>query len=329
MRKAGAVIFILFLISGPVKAQDKTDDSTAYYDELFAELDDFLDSLTAPRTMMLFNLGVTNIFLNYETKSTYDVTTTRRISYSPSFGYFHKKGFGINLTSMIVNDGRQLNPYQFLVTGSYDYLRSTSFISGINVTRFFTKDSLPFYTSPLQNELSAYFTYRKWWFKPSVIAAYGWGSRKAYEEREAYITSLRLRPNGYTRINTKETISDLSVSVSVRHDFYKLAPLGEKSFFRFTPQILFTSGTQKFGFNQSSNTYGTRRVSNQTELYSSEDNYLDDQLYFQPISAGVALKTELSYGKCYIQPQIAASYYFPATDKHFSSAFTVNLGVIF
>jgi hypothetical protein len=328
MRKA-CIVILFFLFCTGAGAQDKTGDSTAYYDELFAELDDFLDSVTAPRTMVLFNLGVTNVFLNYETKSSFDVTTTRRISYSPSIGYFHKKGFGINLTSMIVNDGKNLNPYQYLLTGSYDYLKSTSFISGINYTRFFTRDSLPFYTSPLLNEVSGYFTYRKWWFKPSVIAAYGWGSRKAYEEREAYITSLRLRPNGYTRINTEETISDLSLSFSVRHDFYKLSPLGPKSFFRFTPQVLFTSGTQKFGFNQSSNTYGTRRVSNQTELYSSENNYLDDQLYFQPISAGIALKTELSYGKCYIQPQLAASYYFPATDKHFSSAFIVNLGVIF
>jgi hypothetical protein len=329
MQRATAVFIIFSLLCNGVRAQDKTEDSTAYYDALFEELDNFLDSVTAPRTMMLFNLGVTNVFLNYETQSSFDVTTTRRLSYSPSFGYFHKKGFGINLTSMIVNDGKNLNPYQFLLTGSYDYLRSSSFISGINITRFFTKDSLPFYTSPLLNEISAYFTYRKWWFKPSVIAAYGWGSRKEYDEREAYITSLRLRPNGYTRINTEETISDFSLSFSVRHDFYKLAPLGAKSFFRFTPQISFTSGTQKFGFNQSSNTYGTRRVSNQSELYSSESNYLDDQLYFQPISAGVALKTELSYGKFFIQPQVAASYYFPATDKHFSSAFIVNLGLIF
>jgi hypothetical protein len=329
MQKAVAVFIIFSLLCTGVRAQDKTDDSTAYYDELFAELDNFLDSVTAPRTMMLLNLGVTNVFLNYETQSSFDVTTTRRISYSPSFGYFHKKGFGINITSQIVNDGQHLNPYQFMLTGSYDYLKSTSFISGINITRFFTKDSLPFYTSPLLNEVSAYFTYRKWWFKPSVIAAYGWGSRKEYEEREAYITSLRLRPNGYTRINTEETVSDLSLTFSLRHDFYKLAPLGEKSYFRFTPQLSFTSGTQKFGFNQSSNTYGTRRTSNRSELYSSESNYLDDELYFQPISVGAFLKTELSYGKCYVQPQLAASYYFPATDKHFSSAFIVNAGVIF
>jgi hypothetical protein len=329
MRKRPFVLLFFFCFSIAAHAQETTTDSTDYYNDLFNELDNFLDSITAPRTMVMVNVGMTNTFLNYQTQSSFDVKSTRKINYSPSAGYFHKNGLGINLTSLIVDDGKHLNPYQFLLMGSYDYLKKNKFITGINFTRFFTKDSLPFYTSPLLNEISGYFTWKKWWFKPSVIASYGWGGKNQYQEREEYITSLRLRPKGFTRINTKETVSDFSLATSVRHDFFKLYPFGPRSVFRFTPQITFTSGTQKFGFNQTSNTYGTTRTSNRSELYSSENNYLDDELYFQPISLAGFIKTELSYGKCYVQPQIIFSYYFPATDKHFASAFTLNAGVIF
>jgi hypothetical protein len=328
MRKP-TLIILLFLFFSSVTHAQQTTDSTAYYDDLFNELDNFMDSLLAPRTMVLVNVGMTNTFLNFQTQSSFDVNTTRKISYSPSVGYFHKNGLGINLTSLIVNDGKNFNPYQYLVTGSYDYLKSSSMITGINFTRFITKDSLPFYTSPLLNEFSAYVTWRKSWIKPSAIASYGWGSRSQYEQREEYITSLRLRPKGFTRTDTKETVSDFSLATSIRHDFFRLHPLGPRTVFRFTPQITFTSGTQKFGFNQTSNTYGTTRTSNKSELYSSQNNYLDDELYFQPISLAGFIKTELSFGKFYLQPQMIFSYYFPATDKHFASAFTMNAGAIF
>ena len=45
---------ILF-VSVHLQAQKKTptNDSTAYYDELFNELDHFLDSLMAPRNMLI------------------------------------------------------------------------------------------------------------------------------------------------------------------------------------------------------------------------------------------------------------------------------------
>lgn len=304
-------------------------DSLEYYDALFSELDDFLDSITAPRTMIMVNAGVSSSFYNYETASSFDLQGTRKWLLSPSVGYFHKKGPGIMASAMIVDDGRNMNAYQFLLTGSYDFLGNDAFATGINYTRFFTKDSLPFYTTPIQNELGAYFTYRNWWIKPSVSASYGWGSRSDVEEREEYITSLRLRPRGFTRVDTRETVSDFSLTASVRHDFFWLRPLGERSVLRLTPQLSFTSGTQKFGFNQTSSTYGTTRATNKNELYSSEENYLDNKLYFQPIAASAYVKTELSFGRFYVQPQLAFNYYFPATDKNLTANFIFNTGYIF
>jgi hypothetical protein len=330
MRKRVALCCVLLSLAvfGRAQKDKPPPDSTAYYDALFSDLDDFLDSLLAPRTMVLVNVGVSNSFLNYVSNS-YDVQTRRGLALSPSAGYFHKGGLGINLSGMIVNDNGKLNPYQLLATASYDYLKQDAFLTGISYTRFATKKDLSFYTSPLENEIGAYFTYRKWWFKPSVVARYGWGSRSAVEEREEQLTSLRLRPYGFTRVSTTENIADFTIAASVRHDFYWLDLLGNKSVLRVTPQLSFASGTQKFGLNESSNTYVTPQGSNNAILYKSEGNYLDGQLYFQPISAAAYLKTELSFGRFFLQPQVSASYYFPATDKHFTASVLFNTGFIF
>jgi hypothetical protein len=325
--KAVICILVSFASVKPVVAQNT--DSTDYYDELFGELDAFLDSMMKPRTMFIVNVNAGYTYLNYQSSSTYYLEAEKEITLAPSVGYFHKSGLGLNVSTTIVDDGTKWNPYQFMVTGSYDYLKHENFLAGIGVTRFITADSLAFYTSPLQNEAAVYFTWRKWRIRPSVSASYGWGSRKAYEERSEYITSLRLRPNGYTRVDTEESIKDFTVSASVRRDFYWLDVIGKNNMLRVTPQLIFTSGTQKFGFNQSSKTYGYSRRNGSSELYSADNFYLDDQLYFQPIALTGTLKTELTFGKFFIQPQVSLDYYFPAEEKKMSTVFNMNVGAIF
>lgn len=317
------------LAQQPQKQPPAIDTSFTDYDALFSELDAFLDSLLAPRDFAIFNLGITSGYFNYESNETYLLEPKKEFIYTPSFSYFSKSGLGVSVSSSIINDGQHINPYQFSATVSYDYLKNRKFITGLSLTHFFTKDSLPFYTSPLQNGASAYFTYRNFWVKPTVALSYGWGSRTAYSEREEYITSIRLRPTGYTRINTQESINDFSVTTSVRHDFYWLDVLSKNDFIRVTPQISFVSGTQKFGINQSSNTYATIRGTNVNVLYHSKNVYLDDRLYFQPLSLTGYIKTEYSKGKIFIQPQVLLDYYFPAKEKNFSTAFLLNAGVIF
>ncbi len=107
-----------------------------------------------------------------------------------------KVALALSAMGYIVNDKANMNFYQFSISPSFDYLQNKDFATGFSYSRYFTKDSLPFYTSPLENELYAYFTYRKWWMSPSVSMSYGWGSRSDYMKREELIQSLRLRPTG-------------------------------------------------------------------------------------------------------------------------------------
>ncbi|MGZ5286749.1 MAG: hypothetical protein ACXWV0_04120 [Flavisolibacter sp.] len=330
-------LFLCLSLATACMAQDapvrQTHSDTSFEEEdfeaLFSELDALLDSLTAPRSFVFINLGIGSNYFNYTSKSSYFLEATRKTTYTPTLAYYSKTGLGLSTSVVIINDGVNLNPYQFYLTGSYDYIDHPHFITGAAYTKFFTKDSVPFYTSPLKNELYAYFTYKKTWLKPSLALSYGWGSRTDYEEREEYISTLRLARNGYTRINTRESINDFNLITSVRHDFYWMDILGKQDYIRFTPQLVFASGTQKFGFNQTSSTYATMPRTGLNYLYSSNEMYLDDELQFQPLSMSAYLKAEYSRGRVFIQPQLVFDYYFPATHNNLTCFFVFNAGVIF
>lgn len=304
-------------------------DTSLDYDALFRDFDSFMDSLLTPRSYSVASVSVGKGYYNYSSKSDFTITTAQKLNYSPTIGFFHKGGLGISGTGYIVHDGENLNFYQVGITPSFDYLKNRSIATGISYTRYLTRDSLPFYTTPLQNELYGYFMYRKSFFKPSVAVSYGWGNRKEYMQREELIQDLRLRRRGFTYINTEETVSDFSVMASVRHDFYWLEVFSAHDHIRLTPQLAFTSGTQKFGFNQISSTYATMIRTGSNVLFNTDNVYLDDQIDFQPLSLTMYLRGEYSIGKFFFQPQLVLDYYFPASSKNFNALFSVNAGFFF
>ena len=128
-------------------------DTTLNYDELFQDFDAFMDSILSPHSYLLASLSMSKGYYNFERKNSYLIETSKKLTYSPTLGFYHKGGLGITGTGYIVDDGVNLNFYQGAITPSYDYLNNKSLATGISYTKFFTKDSLPFYTTPLQNEL--------------------------------------------------------------------------------------------------------------------------------------------------------------------------------
>ncbi|MGV3657126.1 MAG: hypothetical protein ACO1NX_04200, partial [Chitinophagaceae bacterium] len=299
-------------------------DSFAYYDDLFNELELFIDSITAPRSFATINVGAGNGFFNYQSASA-SLNNTRKIIITPSAGYYHKNGLGISLTGNGVFEQKDFNLYQVAASASYDYLQNRNFMTGVAYTHFFTKDSLQFYTSPLSNEAFAYFTYRQGWMKPSVAIGYGWGSRTNVEEREEKIKLLRGKPlNSTTIIETTESISDLSVAASVKRDFYWLNVLFDKDHFRFSPQLTLLSGTQKFGLNQTSNYNFFNKKSGTSLFQNTEQVNLADESKFRPLSLSAQLRGEFSKGNFFVQPQLIFDYYFPAEQHNISTAFAIN-----
>jgi hypothetical protein len=318
-------------------AQEKDTDSTLYYDEMFTELESFLDSLTAPRNMLIVNMGFNNNFINSKTVNQ-TIESNRKLLFSPSIGFYSKTGLGLNIASFITDVGTNWNMYQWLATASYDYLKGEKIFTGINYTKFFTKDSVSFYVSPLENELSAYVMYKPSKFKPSLTATYGWGTKEDLKKGEEYIEVLKrgrgrgnglIPPIGDIDTITTESINDFTLSASVRRDFVWLRLLGKNNVTRLIPQLTFTSGTQKFGFNQTSNSSFIKKNDKGSVLYNTDNVELEDNIGFQPLSLAFMLRSELSFGKFFFQPQFIADYYFPAKEQNLLVGFRINTGFIF
>ena len=139
-------------------------DTTLDYDELFRDFESFMDSILMPRSYFMASLSVSRSYFNFTSKQNDVLEATPKITYSPMLTWYHKSGLGLTGTGYVVND-ENLNLYQFSVSPTYDYLRNKDIAFGVSYTRFFTKRLFPFYTSPLQNEIYGYFTWRKPWIR--------------------------------------------------------------------------------------------------------------------------------------------------------------------
>jgi hypothetical protein len=299
-------------------------DTSMDYDDLMDDLSLFLDSILAPHSYFLVNLSVGQGYFNFTNKNNTNISSTKKFTWTPTVGYYAKGGFGATLTGYMVNDSVHLNLYQLSFSPSYDFLKNRNLAAGLAYIRYFTKDSLRFYTSPLQNEINGYFLWRKSWLQPGIAVNYGWGSRKDYQKQLKFLKRLRIRY--YQVTTTEESVNDFSLTASLRHDFYWLGVFSSKDYIKFNPQLSFSSGTQKFGFNQTSGTYGVLR---NNVLFNAGNVNLDDKVKFQPLSLTFYLRGEYSIGKFFLQPQMIFDYYFPAESKNLTTLFSINAGFMF
>lgn len=307
-----------------VSSNELAIDTSIDYDDFFNEFDLFLDSILTPRSYFLANLSVGQGYFNFTNKSNTEIDVVRKYTFSPSLGYYGKKGFGFAMTGNMIRTEGNLNLYQVSLSPSFDYLQNRDMTLGFAYTRYIiTKDSLPFYVSPLQNEINGYFLWRESWLQPGIAASFGWGNRTEYERQLYFIT--RLQRTVLIGTTTEESVADFSLTASVKHDFYWRTVLSGKDYIKLTPQLVFSSGTQKFGFNQT----GTYRLRRFNVLLNSGNANLDNEMKFQPISLTLYLRTEYSLGKFFIQPQVLFDYYFPAKDNNFTTLFSLNTGFMF
>jgi hypothetical protein len=313
-------------------------DTSFDYDDLLDELDGFLDSIQAPRSFFLVSGSVASGYFDFKTKSDTVLNSLKKAIFSPTIGYYHKSGPGITFGGNMINDNNKLLFYQYSISPSFDFIRGKKAIGGISYTRYFTKDSLSFYTTPLQNEVTGYFLYRKSWLQPGFNAAYGWGSRSDLEKRTKFLRLRLIRrlkrlginvTSTTTTTSTDESIADFSLNGSVRHSFYWLNVLSPKDYIKFTPMLTLSAGTQKYGFNQTTGTSAITSRNTGGILLNTNTTNSDDNQKFQPLSLTLSLKSEYTIGKFFIQPQVILDYYFPATSKQLSMLYTFNAGFMF
>jgi hypothetical protein len=228
-------------------------DTTGVIDSLLKDFDAYLDSLSIRTSFFNISAGVGTGYFSFRDNTALNINTVRQALFSPQVNYFHKSGLGLSATGFLISENGKLNPYQFAISPSYDYVKPAHISAGISYTRYFNRKDLSFYTTPIRNELYTYFNYRKWWLEPGIAVGYGWGSKTEYTKQEVEIYRKRLKHSKTNTIYIRqdESVKDLSLLVSVRHTFNWYNILDKKDFFSVTPAFLLSAGTQNFGLNTS------------------------------------------------------------------------------
>jgi hypothetical protein len=302
-------------------------DTSTVMDSLMKDFDKFLDSITAPKSFFTVSVGAGSGVFSFENDNSSFLNPEKKLIISPSFGYYHKSGLGVSATGYMMNENNRLRFYQYVFTPSFDLIRKT-FSGGISFSRYINKDELSFYTTPIQNEIFTYFSYKKLWLRPSLSISYGWGSTTKYEKKQLRILrKLQQRSSRYSlTITNEESISDFSVTLSLRKDFNWYNVLTKKDNITLTPVILVNSGTQNFGFN-SSYTYTLPTAIRVNSLPSNST--ITDKTEFAAQSVSMVLRTAYLKGRFIIQPQLLLDYYLPEADDRFNTVVSVTAGLSF
>ncbi|MGB8190348.1 MAG: hypothetical protein WCF67_00455, partial [Chitinophagaceae bacterium] len=271
--------------------------------------------------------GIGTGYFSFENKNNFVFTTEKKLLVSPSVGYYHKSGLGLAATGFLLLDGGNTGFYQFSLSPSFDYLRSKTITTGIAFTKYFSKDSLPFYNTPIQQEVFAYFGIKKWKLRPSISVSYGWGSKEEYEKKQVLVWNrwLQRSQRGFITVRNEESVHDLAATISLKYNFSWFELFSKEDGFTLTPVLLVSGSTQRFGFNTSYQSTST--VIRNNILPSNQQ--ISEQTGFGAQSVSFIIRADYSIGKFFIMPQVLFDYYLPEADDRFSMAYTVMAGFNF
>lgn len=324
---------LVFLQSVAFSQQSRLDslfhnkDSTAVIDSLLQDFGKYMDSLAKPTSFFTISAGIGTGYFSFENKNSYAFTTEKKLLISPSVGYYHKSGLGLSATGFYLPGANKAGFYQFAVSPSYDYLRSKKLSTGISFTKYFSKDSLPFYNTPIQQEIFAYFSIKKWKLRPSMSVSYGWGTKEEYEKRQVLVWNrwLQRSQRGFITVKNEESIHDFAATLSLKYNFTWDDVFSDDDGFTLTPVLLLSGGTQRFGFNTS---YSSSSAVIRNNVLPSNQQ-ISEQTGFGVQSLSLVIRSDYSIGKFFIMPQVLFDYYLPESDDRFSFAYSVVTGFNF
>lgn len=311
------------MAQGPVSAprtQQAEDSLIALlspqeYDSIMTEIDD-LFSILEKKEFSYADFSITagngNVtFRNTDALNT-SYRTANRLLISPSAGYFHKSGLGVQWVTYFAPSQNKLNAYQHQPSVFFDYTKAKKISGGISYTRNIVKESaVDFMTTPFKNQLGGYLNWKKGRLRPSLSFTYSKGD---YVEQ---FTRL------FYSVKYKVLVSDVTASASVRYSWSKRNWLKKEDYLVFMPRLALVSSGQK------------------AEVVNSENNRILGRLLntgfmaqrsvtnFEPQVLALYLSLDYTFGKWYIHPQYYIDYYLHSSDKRSFSSFSVTTGFMF
>ncbi|HUP11962.1 MAG TPA: hypothetical protein VM187_07120 [Niastella sp.] len=301
-------------------------DTTAILDSLLKDFNLYLDSLVGRKSFFIINTAIGTGFFSFNDKNTVTINTEKKLIVSPSVGYYHKSGLGLSAAGYsLLNEG--MNFYQYSLSPSFDVIKKR-FSTGIAYTRYLTKDSLDFYTTPIQNEVFAYLSYKKWWVRPTLSLSYGWGSKEEYEKREIVRRIRLLRDRYYVNVKNVTSVRDFSATISVRKDIDWYSVLTKADNITLTPIAMLNAGTQNYGFN-TSYSYNFSPVRTNSLPSNSE---ISDNTQFALQSTCFALRGSYLKGSFLLQSQVLFDYFLQDLNdaaSKLSTVYSITAGINF
>lgn len=305
--------FVLFLLC-----------SQAVMSQSLAELEKQLDSLLRKQEKSEFMIGLgygNNPVYGSKKVADYDRPIVMKSFISPTVGYYHKSGWYGSATSYYLFDAIGTPWFEWDFSAGYDYTRNRRFLTGISYTKYIFSDSSDVPSTPINNELFAYFYYRDWYIQPGISLDLGWGN---VDEKVGPVTR---------NISGK----DFNIVAAVRHPFIFVDVLKQEDAIILTPSFGLTMGTANYYSNLKAFQYISRSPKLKWDDRDIRRENLNDlRGVTQSTNTGfqvraLDLTVNLSYviGKFTISPSYTVFRPFQGEDKSLIGYFTARVGLSF
>ncbi len=319
MFRTMCIILFVFL-SGNLFAQAKLED------DLINILKDSVNT-NQKKSFIVISEGAGNgVFSKKNNSLNADQDVLNKIFYTTTADYRNKSGLGLTVNSTFVPENGNINFYQAGFSPSY-YYENKKIYTGISYTHFFAAKNSTIAVNPFKNEISGLFRWVKSVIRPSVQLVYSHGKSK-----EIYDTSFTVNNPSPTHIvhvvdNINSKINDFTVSFSGDHKFNFERLFTKNDEFTFIPAIALNAGYSSSSTISTANFSSTRKKKSASTKRSTTAS---NQQSFAIQS--IALSTDFYYGigKFFVEPELYADYYLPATIyKRLATIFSLTAGINF
>ncbi|HNU89275.1 MAG TPA: hypothetical protein PKJ94_13325 [Ferruginibacter sp.] len=231
----------------------------------------------------------------------------------PTVGYYHKSGFGLDLSAFCTSDSGSFKPYQYAINPYFEY-NGKSVYAGVSYTRYITDKSSNLSPNPFQNSFYGNFLYTKSFIEPGISVSYASGS---FTDTVTILSTTK---------NVKIKLSDFSIAPYIQHDFYFYKLFSKNDRLNFSPSVLLIGGRQQIripGLNSG-------RILSFPRLRDRLKNRFESDSKFQLQSVAASLALKYKYKKFYVSPNFYIDYYLPSTTyDRLTTIFSVTTGFSF
>lgn len=285
--------------------------------QTLAELERQLDSLLQKqeKSDLIVGLGYGNNPAYGGKSASFDLPIVLKPFISPSVSYYHKSGFFGAASAYYLFNATKNPWFEADLTAGYDYTKNRDFLTGISYTHYLFADSSDVPATPINNELFAYFYYRKWWLQPGVVFDFGWGKE---------VTTIG-------RLTHTVMGKDFNIITAVRHPFIFMDVLIPEDAILLTPSLGFTMGTANYYSNLKAFQYVARssKIKKARKKRASREIEIADKTNFEPRAIDVTINLSYLIGKLTIAPSFTLFKPLQGEDKQVMAYFTARVNYSF